>query len=515
MPLTKTRRMLVVLGDQLNSDSAAFEGFDPKQDIVCMAEVASESKHVWSHKARIALFLSAMRHYRNRLRAEGIRVAYIGLDDPKNRGALGDQLRHAIAEFRPAQIRMVEPGEWRVREELRDVAAETEVQWQELDDGHFLTTTSEFADFAAGRKQVRLEHFYRSARRRHSVLMDGSEPAGGQWNYDKENRAGFPKSGPGAIPAPKRFAADEITAEVLDLVERRFANHPGSLEHFGWPVTKEQAQEALEDFVANRLSMFGRHQDAMWMGEPLLYHSRLSAAMNLKLLDPRDVIRAVDEAYSEGRAPIEAVEGFVRQVLGWREYVRGIYWTHMPAYADSNALEASAELPKFYWTAEAEMACLRETISQTLDCGYAHHIQRLMVTGLFALLLGVKPREVHEWYLAIYVDAVEWVELPNVIGMSQFADGGLMASKPYVATGKYIQRMSNYCSSCRYNPARATGPDACPFTTLYWDFLMRHEVRLRTNSRMQLQLRNLVRIAPAEKRSIRERAKQVHRMVAD
>ncbi len=512
--MAKARRMLIVLGDQLNSDSAIFDDFDSKQDVIWMAEVASESEHVWSHQSRIALFLAAMRHFREQLHRKGLTVDYTRLDDAGNRGTLGAQLQEAISHWQPTEVRVVEPGEWRVGKELRQAASESGVAWRLLEDRHFLTTNKELAEFAAGRKQIRLEHFYRGLRRQLSILMDGDQPAGGQWNYDKQNRGDFGKSGPQGIRAPKSFAPDEKTAEVLDLVRRKFAGHPGGLQNFDWPVTPTQANAALKDFIVYRLPSFGRYQDAMWVGEPFLHHSRLSTAMNLKLLDPRDVIEAAAKAYRDGLAPIESVEGFVRQVLGWREYVRGIYWWKMPEYANSNALDASARLPNFYWTAETDMACLRETISQTLEYGYAHHIQRLMVTGLFALLLGVKPRAIHEWYLAIYVDAVEWVELPNVIGMSQFADGGLMASKPYVASGKYIQRMSNYCDGCRYNPAKASGEEACPFTTLYWDFLMRHEKLLGANSRMQLQLRNLVRIEPTEKRGIRQRARQVERMVA-
>jgi deoxyribodipyrimidine photolyase-related protein len=343
-------------------------------------------------------------------------------------------------------------------------------------------------------------------RRKHDVLLDRGKPMGGKWNYDSENRGSFGKSGPEALPAPCRFRPSALTKEVLKLVEERFPDHPGKLAEFDWPVTTRQATRALEDFVENRLSQFGQYQDAMWTGEPYLYHARISAALNLKLLDPRDVIDTAVAAYHAGRAPLNAVEGFVRQILGWREYVRGVYWLYMPEYAERNTLRAPQPLPEFYWTGETDMNCLREAIGQTLDYGYAHHIQRLMVTGLFALLLGVDPQEVHKWYLAVYVDAVEWVELPNVFGMSQFADDGVMASKPYAATGKYIQRMSNYCAGCRFKPDKATGDDACPFTTLYWDFLMRHEKLLSKNNRMALQVKNVARKSASERKAIRKRA---------
>ena len=308
------------------------------------------------------------------------------------------------------------------------------------------------------------------------------------------------------MPDPVHVEPDATTREVIALVDARFAGHPGSATRFGWPVTRAQALVALDRFVAERLPHFGRWQDAMWTGQPWLYHAHLSAAMNLGLLHPREVIRAAEDAYAIGRAPLPAVEGFIRQVLGWREYVRGLYWLKMPAYAESNALAATHDLPAWFWTGDIDMRCLRETLTQTLDLGYAHHIQRLMVTGLFALLYGVLPRQIHAWYLAVYVDAVEWVELPNVIGMSQYADGGVMASKPYAATGKYIDRMSNYCAGCRYDPGKRTGPRACPYTTLYWDFLARHEATLAKNQRMSLQVKNLARIDAAELAAIAQHA---------
>jgi deoxyribodipyrimidine photolyase-related protein len=347
-------------------------------------------------------------------------------------------------------------------------------------------------------------------RRAHGVLLDADGgPEGGDWNFDAENRGAFSKKGPGALPAPRAFAPDATTRDVLVLVETHFASHPGKLAAFDWPVTPEQAREALDDFLTHRLPHFGTYQDAMWSGEPWLYHSRLSAAMNLKLLDPRVVVRETERAYRDGRVPLASAEGFIRQILGWREYVRGIYWLYMPSYLKRNALDAHESLPSFYWNADTEMACLRDAITQTLDLGYAHHIQRLMVTGLYALMLGVDPTAVHEWYLAVYVDAVEWVELPNTLGMSQYGDGGVMASKPYVATGKYIQRMSNHCTSCRFDPAKNSGDDACPFTTLYWDFLMRHEPMLAANQRMSLQVRNLARITPKDRAAIQERATEI------
>ncbi len=498
-------QLVVILGDQLDHQSAAFDGFNPAHDVVWMAEVPAEAVHVWNHKARIAIFLAAMRHFRDELRQRGWKVDYRELDDPDNAGSLLAELKQAIARYRPSRVIVVEPGEYRLQQELEELGELVEIRV----DRHFLATIEDFRKHARGRKQLRMEYFYREMRRRYGWLMEDGQPTGGEWNYDSDNRGSFSKSGPGLLPAPVQCEPDDLTQQVLDVVERRFASHPGKLNQFGWPVTRSQALGVLADFITNRLPHFGTYQDAMWTGEPWLYHARISSSLNLKLLNPREVCEAAEAAYQRGEAPLAAVEGFIRQILGWREYVRGIYWLHMPEYVEKNALGASAALPNFYWTGDTEMECLRQAIGQTLEHGYAHHIQRLMVTGLFTLLLGVDPKRVHEWYLAVYVDAVEWVELPNTLGMSQFGDGGIMASKPYAATGKYIQRMSNYCSHCQYDPAESVGEKACPFTTLYWDFLMRHEDQLGKVGRMDLQLRNLVRIEPAKKAAIGVRANQI------
>jgi deoxyribodipyrimidine photolyase-related protein len=497
-------RLVVVLGDQLDRQSAAFDGFDSSTDVVFMAEVANESTKVWVSKPRIVMFLSAMRHFAAVLREEGLTVDYRALDVSAH--SLGDELTAAIERHRPTEVVLVEPGEWSLREALHAAIAATGVGLDERPDRHFLCSTAEFAEHASAQRGMLMETFYRAQRRRHGVLMQGDKPAGGAWNFDKENRGSFGADGPGLVPAPALFSPDAITGEVIALVSERFAGHPGSLDRFWWAVTRDDALLALDRFVEERLPEFGHWQDAMWTAEPWLYHSLISAALNLKLLNPREVIARVEAEWRAGRVPIAAAEGYIRQVMGWREYVRGIYWLRMPDYASSNALDAREPLPEWYWTGDTEMECLRDAIGQTLDRGYAHHIQRLMVTGLYAQLLGVEPRQIHEWYLAVYVDAVEWVELPNVIGMSQFADGGFMASKPYVATGKYIDRMSNHCGSCRFSPDIRVGPDACPFTTLYWDFLSRHEQRFERHPRMALQVKNLQRIPDDERARISEKA---------
>ena len=509
--MAELRSLIVVLGDQLDIDAAAFDGFDPSLDAVWMAEVAEESTHVWSSKPRSAMFLAAMRHFALALQAAGRPLHYMRLDALENCGSLGAQLQADIERLRPARLVMTTPGDWRVLQAIKAVVQANGVPLDVREDRHFFVTLGEFAAHAQGRKSLRMEYFYREQRRRHDVLMDADAPVGGQWNFDADNRGSFGAAGPGVVPARKTFKPDVVTREVIALVNSRFAGHPGQLDSFAWPVTRAQALLSLRAFIVERLPLFGRYQDAMWPGDPWLYHAHLSAALNLKLLNPREVVAAAEAAYRAGHAPLASVEGFIRQILGWREYVRGIYWAQMPGYAQRNALDAQEDLPAWYWTGATDMACLRDALAQTLAHGYANHIQRLMVTGLYALMLGVQPQQVHAWYLAVYVDAVEWVELPNTLGMGQYADGGLMGSKPYIATGKYIDRMSPHCAGCRYDPAQRSGDSACPFTTLYWDFLMRHESALAHNPRMALQVKNVARLTDAQKQAVTERAASIRR----
>ncbi len=510
-PAQPLRHLVLVLGDQLDLHASAFDGFDPAQDAVWMAEVAEESTHVWSSQPRIALFLAAMRHFAAELTARGWALHYTRLDDPANTGSLATELRRAVQALRPAGLVLTAPGDWRVLHALQSEAKALGLPLDLRDDRHFYATVRDFAAHARGRKQLRMEHFYRAMRQQHGVLMDGDQPAGGQWNFDADNREAFGKDGPGAVPEPARFAPDAITREVLALVQQRFASHPGSLDDFAWPITRAQALAALDRFVRERLPQFGRWQDALWPGQAWLWHAHLSAALNLKLLTAREVVAAAEAAWRAGAVPIASAEGFIRQILGWREYVRGIYWTRMPEYAQSNALDAHAPLPAWFWSGDTDMACLRDALTQTLRTGYAHHIQRLMIVGLYALLLGVEPRGISDWFLAVYVDAVEWVELPNVIGMSQFADGGLMASKPYIASGKYIARMSagSLCRGCRFDPAQRTGERACPYTVLYWDFLLHHEALLAANPRMGMQVKNLARLGADERARIQSQAQAI------
>ncbi len=502
------RRLCLILGDQLNRDSTLFNEFDPQQDQLWMAEVQAESQHVWSHKQRIAVFLAAMRHFAAALRAEALPLDYLVLGE-HHFASLSAALAATLEQSQPEEVWLVRPGDYRVLGEIVQVCREQDIPLRQLTDKHFLSTPGEFKTWV-GAKQPRMEFWYRVLRKRYAILMAGDKPVGGKWNYDHDNRGTFGKAGPENLPPPTLFAADEVTQTVLQTVQQHFPDHPGELERLHWPVTPGQAQQVLARFFEQVLPHFGQYQDAMWTGQPFLYHALIASALNLKLLDPLTVIQQAEQHYHTGAAPLAAVEGFIRQILGWREYVRGLYWLHMPDWYGMNALAAERDLPDFYWTGDTEMNCLRESIGQTLRYGYAHHIQRLMVTGLFAQLYGVQPQQVHAWYLAVYVDAVEWVELPNTLGMSQYADGGIMASKPYIASGNYINKMSNYCRHCRFKPAQAVGAEACPFTTLFWDFLARHEARFAGHPRMGFMLKNLQRKSAEERAAIQEQAVQFY-----
>jgi deoxyribodipyrimidine photolyase-related protein len=435
----------------------------------------------------------------------GYRVHYVRLDDSANTDSFEGEIKRAVRKLKPTQLVCTEPGEWRVRGVLERAAADTGLPLDILPDEHFLTTHEAFREWMSGRKQAVMEFFYREQRRTMGVLLkrDG-KPVGGAWNFDKDNRRIF-KAAP-KVRQPYTPRHDTITTEVIDLVKRRFPDNPGSLDSFRWPVTRQQARRALRDFIEHRLPCFGTYQDAMWSGEPFLYHSLLSSALNLKLLNPRECVDAAMSAYESGDAPLNSVEGFIRQIIGWREFIRGIYWHEGPEYGMRNALDHHGSLPDFYWTGETDMACMREALGQVLEHGYGHHIQRLMVTGNFALIAGVDPRAVTDWYLGMYVDAVDWVTLPNTLGMALHGDGGVVGTKPYAASGKYIQRMSDYCKGCRFNPTDAEGADACPFSTFYWDFLIRHRRRFAGNNRMTMMLKNVDRMAAERKEQIKARA---------
>ena len=493
------KKLILILGDQLDADSAALRDINPKTDEVLMVESVSEAQYVWSHKARIALFLSAMRHFAEFLKNQGFPLTYIE-HSPKS---IIEELKSKIIEEKFTHLVCVEPGEWRLKQSIEALSAELNIVLDIQQDTHFYCTHSEFKDWVANKKELRLEYFYRLMRKTHGILIDSNgNPEGGQWNFDRDNRKPFPKKGPGLIPPPELFEPDAITKTVLAEVGERYSDHPGSLMHFQWPVTRQQALQALDGFVEYRLVTFGIYEDAMWTDTPFGWHSLLSSSLNLKLLNPREVIEAVLVAWKKYDLELATVEGFIRQILGWREFVRGMYFLDMPQMALDNFYDHQNRLPAWYWTGDTKMRCMQESIGQTLKYGYAHHIQRLMVTGNFALLAEILPKDVCDWYLAIYVDAIEWVELPNTAGMALFASGGRFTSKPYIASGAYIKRMSNYCDSCQYKPDVRFGDGACPMTNLYWNFLIKHRTQFEASPRTRLMTANLSRISEADQQAI-------------
>ena len=489
-------RLVLVLGDQLTPGMAALRAADPARDLVVMAEVMAEASYVPHHPRKIAFLFAAMRHFAAELQGLGWRVAYTRLDDPDNAGSIPGELLRRGAEIGAAEVIATEPGDWRLIGLLDDLPLPVRM----LPDDRFLCSRAEFERWAEGRKSLRMEYFYREMRRKYAVMMEDGKPAGGQWNYDHDNRkrarADLFRAG------PPRFAPDAVTQQVLALVQDRFGGNFGTLHPFWFAVTRADAGAALEHFIAHRLADFGPYQDAMLEGDAFLSHAVIGLYLNAGLLDARAVCAAAEAAWRAGKVPINSAEGFIRQVLGWREFVRGIYFLEGPGYTRRNALNHQRKLPAMYWGGETRMACMAAAIGQTRDHAYAHHIQRLMVTGNFALLAGVAPWEVHEWYLAVYADAHEWVEAPNVVGMSQFADGGVVASKPYVSSGAYIDRMSDHCRGCHYRVRDRTGPRACPFNLLYWNFLIRHRARFATNPRMAQMYRSWDRMAEDRRHAI-------------
>ncbi len=469
-------RLILVLGDQLTHSLSALHAACAG-DIVVMAEVNGESASAPHHPQKIAMFFAAMRKFASELRGLGHTVAYTTWDDPENSHAITGEIIRRAAQFGAQEVIATQPGDWRLRAALHEAPIPVTL----CPDTRFICTEAEFSAWAQGKKQLRMEYFYREMRRKTGLLMQGDQPLGGRWNFDAENRK---RASPDLLrPRAPRFSPDAETAQVIDMVSKNFA-HFGSLDGFGWAVTRADAQTALDHFITRALPRFGAEQDAMLTGDPFLSHALISPYLNLGLLDPLEVCQRAEAAYHAGDAPIEAVEGFIRQIIGWREYMRGIYLLHGPEYLTRNALKAKGKLPAVYWGGPTKMACMAAAIGQTETQAYAHHIQRLMVTGNFALLAGISPQEVHEWYLSVYIDAVEWVCAPNTLGMSQFADGGVIASKPYISSGAYIGRMSNYCGTCAYKLAEKTGPDACPFNSLYWHFLHRHRASFDRNARM-------------------------------
>lgn len=505
------RNLLLILGDQLNEDSSLFHDYDPEQDLLWMAENLEEATYVWSHKIRLVLFFSAMRHFRDLQQSKNRTILYHTIEDPSSRdqgNTFEELLNSDVSSLKPSRIRVVKPGDLRVEKMLCSVSDHHQIPLDILDDTHFYLRPADFTEYSRGKKNLVMEHFYRAQRKRFDILMDEEgQPEGGEWNYDKQNRERFGKDGPGSIPPAPECMPDSCTRDVIEVVEKHFPDHPGTTDSFDWPVTSADAKRALEDFIDNRLPFFGKFEDAMWQNEHLLYHSRLSALLNLKLLNPRTCVDAAVEAFHQEKVPLNSVEGFVRQILGWREFIRGIYFQEMPEYAEANALECEPlDVPTFFWDGETDMACVKDSMKSVLEQAWSHHIPRLMVLGQFAMLLGVHPYKFHEWHMAMYADAIDWVSLPNTLGMSQFGDGGVVGSKPYCASGNYIHKMSNYCKDCPYTYNKAHGENACPFTTLYWDFLDRHQEDFTSNPRMKFQMANLKRKNPEDLQKIKEQA---------
>jgi len=485
--------LVLLLGDQLSDGLSALQTADPAQDIVVMAEVADEASYVPHHPKKIAFTFAAMRKFASHLRDKGWRVAYTALDDPQNAGSIPGELLRRAEEFATSKVIATQPGEWRLISALEEMPLDISIQ----PDDRFLCSHKEFAGWAEGRKVLRMEYFYREMRRKTGLLMDGDKPEGGKWNYDHDNRK--PASADLFRKGPPQARGDDVVEAVLDLVEDRFGDNFGVLRPFHFQTDRAGALRALDHFIDHALPDFGAYQDAMLEGDPYLYHAVIGLYLNAGLLAPLEVCEKAEKAYHDGHAPLNSVEGFIRQIIGWREYIRGIYFREGPDYPRRNALNHQRKLPAFYWGAETRMNCMAQAIGQTRDLAYAHHIQRLMVTGNFALLAGINPAHVHEWYLAVYADAYEWVEAPNTVGMSQFADGGIVASKPYVSSGAYIDRMSDYCGNCHYKVRDKTGDRACPFNLLYWHFLIRHRDRFQGNPRMAQMYRTFDRMDAARR----------------
>ncbi len=492
-------QLILVLGDQLSFNNPAVANANPETDRFLLAEVAEEAGYVPHNRHKIALIFSAMRHFRDALRARGFCVHYIEFAE----GVAS--LQAAVAQVSAALdcrvVRVCEPGEYRLRQAMAGWEAALGIQLEMLEDTRFLASHEDFRGWAKGRKQLRMEYFYRIMRRRYNLLLEAdAQPAGGRWNYDQENRVGWRRQR--EIPPRQALQQSDTTREVLRLVAEAFPNNPGELAQFNYACTATAAKAEFDWFLEHALGDFGRYQDALVEESPWVFHGKLSMYLNIGLLEPLELCREVEQAWRDERCSLSAAEGFIRQSLGWREYVRGIYWLKMPDYAEGNSFAAHTPLPAFFWTAQTDLRCLQRALGQSLDLGYAHHIQRLMVVGNFALLAGLDVKAACDWYLAVYVDAFEWVELPNTLGMALHADGGVMASKPYAASGKYIQRQGEHCKECRYSPSRVTGEGACPYNSLYWRFIDRHLEVLSANPRMGLITANWRRRPAAERGAI-------------
>lgn len=501
-----TKQVLrLILGDQLNREHSWFKPMDANVTYVLM-ELRSETDYATHHIQKIAGFFAAMRAFADELIARNHNVRYIKLTDAHNQQSLEKNLLYLIEEKSYELFEYQLPDEYRVDQLLLGLIAKLNIPYASYDTEHFFSTRDELGRFFHGKKVFLMESFYRYMRRKHNILMDGDNPQTGQWNYDGDNRKKLPAGH--RPPAPCLFynnvqdIADEINTTDIKTIGTIDA------EYFLWPVNRQQSLEVLRFFLSECLPRFGTYQDAMTTTDWSLYHSRISFSLNTKMISPAEVIEGAIQEWNSRKTEIEynQLEGFVRQIIGWREYMRGIYWNKMPEYASLNYFEHTAPLPQWYWTGNTKMNCLKHSIRQSLTYAYAHHIQRLMITGNFALLAGVQPDEVDAWYLGIYIDALDWVEITNTRGMSQFADGGIVGTKPYVSSASYIDKMSNYCGTCYYNKSKKTGDKACPFNSLYWHFYERHSDKLSNNPRIQMMYNIWNKMEPAKKADLLEQA---------
>lgn len=499
----KTLRL--ILGDQLNPLHSWLREVDPEVHYL-MVEMRQETDYVLHHVQKVCGFFLAMRNFGDQLEAAGHSLTYVRISEEKASWGLDRLVPYTVQTLGAERFEYQLPDEYRLDEQLRQIGQSLECPAIACSTEHFYTEREELAQMFQGKKRLLMESFYRQMRKKHRILMEGEHPLGGQWNFDASNRKKW--KGDPRVPEAPRFAHESgpLLVELEKAGVSTFGSPP--VNGLDLPVNREEALELLDHFCHRLLPYFGDYQDAFARGEPYLFHSRLSFALNLKILSPMEVIDAVIDHYQQRTSEIHIsqVEGFVRQILGWREFVRGLYWKEMPGYKDLNALDNQRDLPAFFWTGATQMNCVRQSISQSLELAYAHHIQRLMILGNFALLFGCDPAQVDAWYLGVYVDAIEWVQLPNTHGMSQWADGGIMATKPYVSSANYIQKMGDYCQGCAYSPREKTGDKACPFNSLYWNFLLTHEERLSANPRMSMMYTLLRKQDPEQLAAMQEQA---------
>lgn len=502
MPM-KTLRL--ILGDQLNVRHSWYRENNP--DVVyVMMEMRQEAEYVLHHVQKLIGFFGAMRNFAEALRAGGHNVIYYHFGDPENSGDLVKNLSQLIAAYKFQRFEYQLPDEYRLDEQLKEYCASLDIEFKAYDTEHFLTTRTTLADLFAGKKQFLMETFYRNMRKQYGILMSGNEPMGGKWNFDHDNREKYNAE----VPIPRTYPLNNDVTEILEEIKANNIPHFGTVdpERFLWPLSRKQALLVLDDFIQHRLPWFGTYQDALDDTDAFMFHSRLSFALNTKMIHPLEVVQACVNAWNfdPERISLNQLEGFVRQIIGWREYMRGIYWLKMPDYATLNFFDNQRSLPEWFWTGNTKMRCMQKAIGQSLEHAYAHHIQRLMVTGNFALLAGIHPDEVDRWYLGIYIDALDWVEITNTRGMSQFADGGIVGSKPYCSSAAYINKMGNYCNGCYYNHKEKLSENACPFNTLYWHFHVCNREKLERNPRIGMMYRTWDKMQPDQQEAVLEKA---------